>query len=140
MFVTFFLGIINTDTGVVKYSNAGHNPPVLIRAGGIVEFLPITKDIPIGLFDDFKYQERELTLSAKDKLFLYTDGITEAENKNEELYSENRLMKCINIYLREHPMGIIKQVAMDVAVHVDGHQQSDDLTMLCIVYDGSKKQ
>lgn len=140
MFVTFFLGIINTDTGVVKYSNAGHNPPVLIRAGGIVEFLPITKDIPIGLFDDFKYQERELTLSAKDKLFLYTDGITEAENKNEELYSENRLMKCINIYLREQPKGIIKQVAMDVAVHVDGHQQSDDLTMLCIVYDGTKKQ
>ena len=138
MFVTFFLGIINTDNGLVKYANAGHNPPVLIRTGGIVEFLPITKDIPIGLFEDFDYHEKELTLMPNDKIFLYTDGITEAEDKNQELYSEKRLMNCLSIYLREHPKGLIQQVAMDVAVHVGDNMQSDDITMLSIIYNGKK--
>lgn len=136
MFVTFFLGIINTDNGLIKYANAGHNPPVLIRTGGIVEFLPITKDIPIGLFEEFNYNEKELTLKPNDKLFLYTDGITEAEDINQDLYSEKRLMNCLSIYLREHPKGLIQQVAMDVAVHVGDNMQSDDITMLSIIYNG----
>lgn len=138
MFVTFFIGIINTDTGIIKYTNAGHNPPVWVSAGGKVEFLPVTKDIPIGLFEDFTYQEKEMTLKSKDKLFLYTDGITEAENCNEELYSERKLINCLSIYLRSHPKDLIQQVAMDVAVHVGDFPQSDDLTMLSIIYDGSK--
>jgi len=138
MFVTFFIGIINTDTGIVKYTNAGHNPPVWISASGKVEFLPVTKDIPIGLFDDFQYQERELVLKSKDKLYLYTDGVTEAENASEVLYSEKKLINCLSIYLRSHPRELIQQVAMDVAVHVGDFPQSDDLTMLSIIYNGDK--
>ncbi|MBN2263955.1 MAG: SpoIIE family protein phosphatase [Prolixibacteraceae bacterium] len=138
MFVTFFIGIINTDTGIVKYTNAGHNPPVWISAGGKVEFLPVTKDIPIGLFDDFQYQEREMVLKPKDKLYLYTDGVTEAENASETLYSEKKLINCLSIYLRSHPRELIQQVAMDVAVHVGDFPQSDDLTMLSIIYNGDK--
>lgn len=138
MFVTFFIGIINTDTGNIKYTNAGHNPPVWISAGGKVEFLPVTKDIPIGLFDDFQYQEREMVLKPKDKLYLYTDGVTEAENASETLYSEKKLINCLSIYLRSHPRELIQQVAMDVAVHVGDFPQSDDLTMLSIIYNGDK--
>lgn len=136
MFVTFFLAIIDTKTGVVRYSNAGHNPPVLMKAGGQIEFLEITKDIPVGLFEEFNYQEKELHLNHNDKLFLYTDGITEAENSMEELYSEERLMKCLSIYIREQPTQLIAHVASDVAEHVSGNIQSDDLTMLSIIYNG----
>ncbi|MDA3929566.1 MAG: SpoIIE family protein phosphatase [Prolixibacteraceae bacterium] len=140
MFVTFFLGIIELKTGRIKYTNAGHNPPVHVHAGGEVKFLPITKDIPIGLFEEFSYQEKEMKLKPHDKMLLYTDGITEAENKNEELYSDQRLINCISIYLRKPPKELIQHIAMDVAEHVQDNQQSDDLTMLSIIFNGGKKE
>ena len=134
MFVTFFIGILNIETGNLKYVNAGHNPPVIIHAGGKVEMFEITKDIPIGLFENFDYEEKERKLSKDDRVFMYTDGITEAENWNQELYSEEKLIKCLTGVKSLEPVEIVMNVARDVVIHVNDYLQSDDLTMMCIIY------
>lgn len=136
MFVTFFIGIINLDTGNLKYTNAGHNPPVIIHLEKGLEMFEITKDIPIGLFENINYTEKERTLSKMDCLFLYTDGVTEAENCKEELYSEKKMIDCISSLEGIDPKKIIQVVANDVAGHVKENQQSDDITMLSIIYYG----
>ncbi|MBN1769446.1 MAG: SpoIIE family protein phosphatase [Prolixibacteraceae bacterium] len=139
MFVTFFIGIINLKTGEMNYTNAGHNPPIIIHADNKSEFFEITQDIPIGLFENYDYTEKTRVLSENDRLFLYTDGITEAENWDEELYSDERLIKCIRAINSLDPTEIVMKVARDVVVHVNDCQQSDDLTMMSIIYKGSKK-
>jgi sigma-B regulation protein RsbU (phosphoserine phosphatase) len=139
MFVTFFIGIINLKTGEMNYTNAGHNPPVIISGDNKTEFFEITQDIPIGLFEQYDYTEKTRVLSENDRLFLYTDGITEAENWDEELYSDERLLKCITGINSFDPTEIVMKVARDVVVHVNDYQQSDDLTMMSIIYKGSKK-
>lgn len=136
MFVTFFIGIINIETGEIRYTNAGHNPPAIMHESGKTEYFEITQDIPIGLFEDFDYAEKERTLSKKDRIFLYTDGITEAENWDEELYSDERLLKCLSTINSYDPSEIVMTVARDVVIHVNDFSQSDDLTMMCVIYFG----
>ncbi|MDD4821895.1 MAG: SpoIIE family protein phosphatase [Bacteroidales bacterium] len=139
MFVTFFLGIIELNTGIMTYTNAGHNPPVLIHPNGEVKAFEMTKDIPVGVFETFEYEEKTLRLSDNDKLFLYTDGVTEAENKEEEFYSEKRLITMLSKNYSLTPKDLISVVSGDVALHVNENEQSDDITMLSIVYYGSKR-
>jgi len=136
MFVTFFLGIVNIHTGQLKYVNAGHNPPVRISVAGKPEMLEITSDIPIGLFAGHDYTEKEIIMSVSEQLFLYTDGVTEAENCRQELYSEKRLMKCLSEAEVTEPQNTIRLIAADVRDHVQANQQSDDLTMLSVIYYG----
>lgn len=136
MFVTFFLGIVNLESGHLRYTNAGHNPPVLLSADQQTKMFEITEDIPIGLFEDFQYQEKERHLNPNDCLFMYTDGITEAENVQTELYSDQRLMDCLSGLGKRTPKALIEGVTSDVSQHVQAHYQSDDLTMLSIIYYG----
>ncbi|MEL7589631.1 MAG: SpoIIE family protein phosphatase [Prolixibacteraceae bacterium] len=136
MFVTFFLGIVELKTGKMTYANAGHNPPVLIGPSGEAEFFEFAKNIPVGVFEEFNYEERERHLQKGDKIFLYTDGVTEAENSQDELYSENRLLKCLQENSHLDPRSMICKVTEDVASHVKGNPQSDDMTMLSIVHFG----
>ncbi|MCF8358271.1 MAG: SpoIIE family protein phosphatase [Prolixibacteraceae bacterium] len=136
MFVTFFLGIINIETGYMQYTNAGHNPPVIISSGGDVKMFEITKDIPIGLFPEHRYEEKEMHFLPSDKIFLYTDGVTEAENWDADLYSEEKLLKCLSLVKKSEPIEIVMSVARDVVIHVNDYLQSDDLTMMCVVYYG----
>ncbi|MFA7043682.1 MAG: PP2C family protein-serine/threonine phosphatase, partial [Bacteroidales bacterium] len=140
MFVTFFLGILDVESGILKYSNAGHNPPLLVHPDGTTEFFELTKDIPVGLFDDFDYGEKELKLFKNDKLFLYTDGVTEAEDAEEKLYSDQKLIDCVRAHFESQTKDLIRFVAEDIALHVKGNQQSDDLTMLSIVYYGNQDE
>lgn len=134
MFVTFFLGILNVDTGEMKYTNAGHNPPLLVKPDGNTEYFGLTTEIPVGLFENYEYGEKICTISTNDKLFLYTDGVTEAEDQNEVLYSDKKLLDCVSENYQSEPRDLIGRVAVDIASHVRGNAQSDDLTMLCIVY------
>jgi sigma-B regulation protein RsbU (phosphoserine phosphatase) len=134
MFVTFFIGILNVDTGHLKYVNAGHNPPAIIHAGGKIETFEITKDIPIGLFESFDYEEKDRYLLKDDRIFLYTDGITEAENWDQELFTEERLLQSLSSAKTLEPVEIVMSVARDVVIHVNDYLQSDDLTMMCIIY------
>lgn len=136
MFVTFFCGILNLNTGELKFSNAGHNPPFLVRENGAVEMFELTKSIPIGLFEDIRYSESIVHLNKGDKIFMYTDGVTEAENCEKVLYSDKRLIGILQNNNTNSPEQLIKVVEEDVAVHVGKHTQSDDITMMTIVFYG----
>jgi sigma-B regulation protein RsbU (phosphoserine phosphatase) len=136
MFVTFFVGMLHLKTGELKFSNAGHNPPFMIRNDGKVEMFEITKSIPIGLFEEIKYTESVVHLQKGDKLFMYTDGVTEAENLDKVLYSAERLVSILQKNIIATPQQLIQCVDEDVALHVDKYAQSDDLTMMTIVFYG----
>lgn len=136
MFVTFFVGVLHLPTGEIRYSNAGHNPPVIIRETGEVEMFELSKSIPIGLFEDFAYTEATVKLNKGDKLFMYTDGVTEAENCDKELYSPERLVEILQANVKASPIELIKFVEEDVTSHVACTPQSDDITMMTIVYYG----
>jgi sigma-B regulation protein RsbU (phosphoserine phosphatase) len=139
MFVTFFLGIIDTKKGLLKFCNAGHNPPILIRGGEKAEYFNFTKTIPVGLFDTIEYKEETTNLNYGDQIFLYTDGVTEAEDINNNLYGNDQLLKVINENASASPRELIELVNNDIAGHVNGHIQSDDLTMMSIIYYERKK-
>lgn len=136
MFVTFFLGVLDVTTGEMKFCNAGHNPPVLIKGGDDVEFFQITKGIPLGLFEAFEYQEERVMIDEGDQIFMYTDGLTEAEDEKHALFGDNHLIDVIKEHSSIEPSGLIGHIKKEVAVHVNGHIQSDDLTMLSIIYFG----
>ena len=136
MFVTFFLGVLDLTTGELKYSNAGHNPPVIIRGNGEVSMFEKTKFIPVGLFEDFEYGEASLQFGLGDKLYLYTDGVSEAENADNKLFGDDNLLKIIRENRMDTPRDLIHKMEEGLALHVNGHTQSDDITMMTIVYNG----
>ncbi|HCT93515.1 MAG: hypothetical protein A2X19_01515 [Bacteroidetes bacterium GWE2_39_28] len=136
MFVTFFIGILNINNGRLKYCNAGHNPPVIIKSSDQINFFGAAKAIPLGLFEDIIYKQEEIILNPGDQIFLYTDGLTEAENSNQELFGEKALLEILRNGRNCDPKTLIKKVLEGVSTHVDGHTQSDDLTTMCIIYYG----
>lgn len=136
MFVTVFYGILNIHTGVVTYSNAGHNPPILMKNDKSVSFVPLTGDRILGALDDSVYHEKELRLTPGDSLYLYTDGVTEAINKNGELFGEKRLLACCEALIGKPSKEIIEEVTKTVGDFVVGAIQSDDITQLTISYKG----
>ena len=135
MFVTFFLGVLDLKNGELSYCNAGHNPPFLIRNDGAIELFEKSKFIPVGLFEDFEYGASSLQLNAGDKLFLYTDGVSEAENSGNVLFGEERILKILSANKQASPRELVHLMEMEVAAHVQGHFQSDDITMMTIVYN-----
>ena len=142
MFVTVFVGVIDLRTGRMIYVNAGHNPP-LVRRDGRFEFLTVEDGCALGIGENEEYRHEELMLSAGDVIFLYTDGVTEAMNADGDQYSEGRLLDRLNA-LDEHltAESIIEAVARDIKNHVDGAEQSDDITMLAVrlkLLDADKK-
>lgn len=92
MFVTAFMGILNLDDGKLTYVNAGHMPPYLCRQNGLFQQLDISPEFVLGAIDH-DYRQHEIQLNYNDTLFLYTDGITEAENPDYTLFSQDRLKK-----------------------------------------------
>ncbi len=137
MFVTAFLGILDTDTGVLSYVNAGHNPPYLRRAGGRFAALALTSGFVLAGLDDFVYEQDEVQLRPGDTLFMYTDGVTEAQNAAQELYSEERLERSLARWRNEQGVEeLIHTVTRDIDGFVAGAEPADDITMLAITYHG----
>lgn len=137
MFVTFFLGILDLNTGSLNYSNAGHNPPVIISNNGNVVMFETARAIPLGLFEDFKYTESEIKLTFGDMIFAYTDGVTEAENEKSILFGEDLMIETIKKSpTHAHPRDLIKLMEVAIDDHVKGFPQSDDITMMTIKYNG----
>lgn len=135
MFVTLFTGVLDMSSGRLTYCNAGHNPPYILKADSTIEILPTNPNIPVGVFNEYKYENQETKLQPGDVIFLYTDGLTEAENDNAELYSEKRLTMCLkNIKNNAETKEIVDCVQKDVINHVENADQSDDLTMMAIKY------
>ncbi len=137
MFVTVFFGILDLKTGEFTYINAGHNPP-LVRHQSEEDFSFVRsekKNRVIGVSKTSKYQEHHLTLSAGDMFFLYTDGITEAMNEQRELFSNKRLNSALNTIKKESNANeMLERVYESVKQHVGNAEQSDDMTMLGLVY------
>ncbi|MBR1990799.1 MAG: SpoIIE family protein phosphatase [Bacteroidales bacterium] len=146
MFVTFFLGVMDITTGQLSYCNAGHNAPVLIGRHSSktppIEQLPTIPNLPLGILSGYSYIPQTTTLHRGDVLFLYTDGLTEAENSEHVLFGENRMIAT----LRQFEEVLNAPKAQDVAQQqietmlnavnefVGEAEQSDDLTMLSIRY------
>ena len=132
MFVTVFYGIYNIKTGEIKYTNAGHNPPYVLKQNGTLERLPVTKNMAIGIFGDYEYEETSLQLEHGDTLLLYTDGVTEAINPSEEEFTETRLEQTLKKVSGQTCQQIIDTIKADVKTFADGAEQSDDITLLAL--------
>lgn len=136
MFVTAFLGILQISTGTFRYANAGHNPPLLCRRGGVYEFLPVEKNIVLAVADDMEFTSQEIDLQPGDTLFMYTDGVTEAMNTQNEQYKEERLVRALNVSPdKTPPRALLAEVRASVAAHVGAAEQSDDITMMALRLD-----
>lgn len=132
MFVTAWMGILDLQTGLIKFANAGHNPPLVKHKDGSYEFLKGKVNFVLAGMDMVKYKEQELQLQPGDEIYLYTDGVTEAHNSNKELFGENRLLESLNSTKGMSVEDICKKVKEDVDAFVCDAEQFDDITMLCV--------
>ncbi len=136
MFVTLFFSIFNISTGEIEYCNGGHNPPYLIRSGGEVKPLETTNGIALGVMEDFSYQSKKIVLEKGDMVFLFTDGVTEAMNEKDELFSEERLEREI-ARLKEKPLKEMTSGMMEeIKNFCQDAPQTDDITMMILKYFG----
>ena len=133
MFITMFLGIMDLTTGTISYCNAGHNPPIVIKDGR-AEYLDSEPSLLLGVELSAKYTANELTLAHGDTLFLYTDGLTEAENAERETFGEKRALETAAHFGTLTAEQQIEQMHQAVDQFVNNAEQSDDLTMLAIRY------
>ena len=129
MFVTFFCGVLDLKNGHLRYCNAGHNAPILVGPGGNFE-LKVDANLPLGVISGMSFSEQETDLVTGTGLFLYTDGLNEAENTEHELFGEERMLASLNGSLNSHEQ--IKTMTEAVEAFVGSAPQSDDLTMLYI--------
>ena len=136
MFITMFLGVMDLSTGIIRYCNAGHNPPIVIR-NGQAELLSTEPSLLLGVEMNARYTANELTLSPGDTLFLYTDGLTEAENIRKELFGERRALETAATSGALTASEQMERMHQAVHTFVDGAEQSDDLTMLVIRFMGN---
>lgn len=134
MFVTVFYGILDTETGLVKYTNAGHNPPMVMHADGQVEELPYSEDIILGVTDDYKFKQKQIQLQQGDTLFSFTDGVTEAFNLEHVQFGEDCLKASLRSLTGQSSEEITKKIYEDVKTHAGEEPQSDDITILTIKY------
>ncbi|MBF0404762.1 SpoIIE family protein phosphatase [Candidatus Magnetominusculus xianensis] len=131
MFVTVFLGIIDTATGICTFSNGGHNPPYMIYSSGEVKPLDEASAIPLGLMDQQRFTADELTFSSGDTIFLFTDGVTEAMDAQDRLFNEDRLIELLRENRGRSSKEIVENVVSRLGQFTAGAEQSDDITILC---------
>ena len=144
MFATLFVGRLNLQTGDLDYCNAGHNAPVKIERGKgkgergklKIERLPVVPNLPLGVVEDYPYQAQHTVLQHGDTLFLYTDGLTEAENKQHEQFGEERMTAVLQ-NAQSDSKTMVNDMLSAVHAFVGDAEQSDDLTMLAIQYTPS---
>lgn len=137
MFVTVWMGILDYKTGHVTYANAGHNPPLVYRAeSGEFEYLRTRPGLVLAGMEGIKYKLWEFDLNAGDRIYLYTDGVTEATDKNNVLYGEERLLAYVNEHTADPQEEFLKGVQSDIDAFIDGAPQFDDITMVIVDYKG----
>ncbi|MBC8146441.1 MAG: SpoIIE family protein phosphatase [Bacteroidetes bacterium] len=136
MFVTVFYGILNIKTGEIKYTNAGHNPPYLIKKDGSLAEVESTGDIVLGAMEEFPFKIKTMTIEPGDTFFTFTDGVNEAMNINFEEYTDARLIEVLKTNAGANPKELIKKVVNDVKEFTTGAEQSDDITTLAFKFFG----
>ena len=138
MFVTLFLGVLDLSTGELKYCNAGHNAPIQMSnvkcqmSNLKSKMVDCVSNLPLGVLGGFEYKEQEAKMEIGDTLFLYTDGLTEAENSTHEQFGEQRMNERLQLMADRLPKEIIEAMQQAVVSFVGDAEQSDDLTMFAI--------
>ncbi len=140
MFVTAWMGFLNIKTGKVTYANAGHNPPAVKHADGSFTYLRSRPGLVLAGMEGIRYRKNELQLEPGDVIYLYTDGVTEANDSDNKLYGEERLLGILNQNANAAPKAICDAVKADVDAFVGEAPQFDDITMLTILYNGSQEK
>jgi sigma-B regulation protein RsbU (phosphoserine phosphatase) len=139
MFVTVFLGILDVKTGALTYTNAGHNPPYLLQSDGGVIQLNQCHGLVVAAMEGTVYGEDKITVIPGDLLLTYTDGVTEAMDVNEALYSDERLTSLLSSRQFESVEEIVDVTVSDVWDFQGDAEQADDVTVLAIQYFGERK-
>ncbi|MFH1135981.1 MAG: SpoIIE family protein phosphatase [Pseudomonadota bacterium] len=130
MFVTVFMGVMDTKKGTIDHVNAGHNPPLLSCGGGAFEYLRVGRGLVLGGIEDSEYPRLTDEIKPDDTLFLYTDGVTEAMNNQDELFSDKRLVQVLNQARGLDVKAVIAGVREEMRRFVQDTPASDDVTML----------
>ena len=130
MFVTMVLGMVNIKTGHLDFCNAGHNPPLLNNT-----FMEMEPNAPIGLWPDLDYVGEEIEDIKGQQLFIYTDGLNEAENPQQEQFGEERIADILKNGHFQSTREVVEHLYSEVERHRNGAEPNDDLTMLCLQID-----
>ena len=142
MFVTVFMGMLDLESGKFIYVNGGHNPPMVYhKSNDKFEYMQVKQNIVLGMMDEMDFEQQEIQLESGDMLYLYTDGVTEAMDVNNNQYGEERLSECLNKVNKKLPLTeILQNVREDLSKHVGEAEQSDDITMLAVRLNEVKQQ
>ena len=132
LFVTAWMGVLDIESGKLTYVNAGHNPPLIMQGKGNFEYLRSRPGLVLAGIETVKYRQNELMLEPGDRLFLYTDGITEATSTHMELYGEERLSSYLNHHTDDSAEDILHGLKSDIDIFVGEAPQFDDMTMLML--------
>lgn len=136
-FVTVFFGILDTRTGQVRYSNGGHNLPYIIRQDGSVEEVENTPGLLLGKIEAIDFETNEFSLEQGEKVFLFTDGVTEARALSGDFYDEPRLEECLEKHSDNTLKKLVGNVIVNVLSFLGKAEQSDDITILSLQYNGN---
>ena len=134
MFVTAWMGILDIKSGKLQYSNAGHNPPVIKHANGTIEYLKSRAGFVLAGMEGVRYRVNELQLERGDRIFLYTDGVTEATDCDNQLYGEERLLNFMSNNIELDGTSLLPSLKSDIDKFVGKAPQFDDITMLVFDY------
>ena len=133
MFVTAWMGILKISTGELTCSNAGHDPPLYAKSGGGFEYVTANRNLMLAGIDGIEYKQTVIGMQSGDSLFLYTDGVTEANNSKGELYGMTRLRALLDCSSVIVPHDALERVRMDIEAFAEGEPQFDDITMLMLL-------
>ena len=132
LFVTCFICVLDTESGELTYVNAGHNRPAVSRKGGAFQFLECPADVPFGIMEGMTYRLQKDRLEQGDRIYLYTDGVTEAFNEDEQMFSDKRLLEALNrkTGLEDDPEAFVSYLYQEVEDFTGNALRSDVITML----------
>ena len=137
MFLTAWMGVLNTRNGLLRFVNAGHNPPLLRRRDGQFEYLKARSGFALAGMEGMRYRPHEVQLAPGDEIFLYTDGVTEASDMQQQFYGEERLQAVLNRSIGMDAKAMGHAVQADLEKFVGEAEQFDDITMLSLQYKGA---
>jgi sigma-B regulation protein RsbU (phosphoserine phosphatase) len=140
MFITAFCGILNLSSGHFTYANAGHNPPLLIPLSGPPKYLRARPGPALGAMENVRYRNMDETLSDRELLVLYTDGVTEAMNPSAEMFGEDRLLAIVTASRENDAETLVSHIMENVHKHASGAEQSDDITILAVRSSASARK
>lgn len=132
MFVTMFLGLVNLESGRLDFCNAGHNPPVIYDQVKLGSFIEMESNAPIGLWPDLEYVGESIENIKGKPLFVYTDGLNEAENPNQEQFGDERMLEFLHHAHFKNAEDLVETLKAEVERFRDGADPNDDMTMLCL--------